>query len=108
MDQIDIAVRLTGLPFSSNLQAEPLFHQELVVVASPLLIKKPNPSFTIEELQSFPLLHDAHNNWPMVLNSKEKLSGAKFNHTSLAKMPKAPINQSLAKKLLKVRTLNQG
>ncbi len=84
VDQIDIAVRLTGVPFSSNLQAEPLFHQELVIVASPLIIKELKPSFTIEELQQFPLLHDAHNNWPMILSSKEKLSGATFNQTSLA------------------------
>ncbi len=84
VDQIDIAVRLTGVPFSSNLQAEPLFHQELVIVASPLIIKELKPPFTMDELQQFPLLHDAHNNWPMVLSSKEKLSGAKFNQTSLA------------------------
>ncbi|MEO9276135.1 LysR substrate-binding domain-containing protein [Marinomonas sp. 5E14-1] len=83
-DQIDIAVRVTGESFPSNLQAEPLFHQELVVVASPLLIDKTQTPCKIEELQQFPLLHDSHNNWPLILKSEETLSGAKFNQTSLA------------------------
>ncbi|RBP84345.1 LysR substrate-binding domain-containing protein [Marinomonas rhizomae] len=83
VDQIDIAVRLSCAPFPSSLQAEPLFPQELVVVASPLLLKGQSTPLSLEALQQFPLLHDAHNHWPAVLQSTEKLAGAKFNQTSL-------------------------
>ncbi|RBO81951.1 LysR substrate-binding domain-containing protein [Marinomonas aquiplantarum] len=83
-DQIDIAVRLSKEPFASNLQAEPLFPQELVVVASPQLLEGQSVPLSLEMLQQFPLLHDAHNHWPTILRSNEKIAGAKFNQTSLA------------------------
>lgn len=84
VDQVDIAVRLSRAPFSSGLHAEPLFPQELVVVASPLLLKGQSTSLSLEALPQFPLLHDAHNHWPTVLQTTEKIAGAKFNQTSLA------------------------
>ncbi|VTP63092.1 Gcv operon activator [Serratia rubidaea] len=39
-DQVDIAIRLTCPPFPSGLEARLLFHQELVAVASPHLVKE--------------------------------------------------------------------
>ncbi|MBR7887330.1 LysR family transcriptional regulator [Marinomonas sp. A79] len=83
-DQIDIAVRLTKSSFPSNLQAAKLFPQELVAVASPLILKEVALPLTLDELRHKPLLHDAHNHWPMVLQSKEAPVGARFNQTALA------------------------
>lgn len=38
-DQVDIAVRLTKKSFPENLEAQLLFRQELIVVASPFLVQ---------------------------------------------------------------------
>lgn len=83
-DQVDLAVRLTGSDFSHELDAIRLFSQELLVVASPELVKGMRLPLTIESLKKMPLLHDAHNHWPKVLNCTEPLAGAKFNQTTLA------------------------
>lgn len=87
-DQVDIAVRLIHPPFPSKLEARLLFHQELVAVASPHLIKGLSLPLTEEQLQALPLLHDAHDHWPMFLpklsQNDVKLSGAAFSQTTLA------------------------
>ncbi|OWV89952.1 LysR family transcriptional regulator [Rhizobium sp. R635] len=83
-DQVDIAVRLTRPPFPANLQAQLLFRQELVAVASPHLVKGLTLPLSIEELRKLPLLHDSHDHWPVFLRTREKLPGAAFNHTTLA------------------------
>lgn len=83
-DQVDIAVRLTHLPFSSRLEARLLFHQELVAVASAYLVKGLPLPLTGEQLGELPLLHDAHDHWPMFLRTGGKLSGAVFSQTTLA------------------------
>lgn len=83
-DQIDIAVRLTKSSFSANLQAIKLFPQELVAVASPMILKDKVLPLKIEEICQMPLLHDAHNHWPMILQQEDMPIGARFNQTSLA------------------------
>lgn len=83
-DQVDIAVRLTRPPFPTNLEAQLLFRQDLVAVASPRLVKGLTLPLTGEELRKLPLLHDSHDHWRVLLQSREKLPGAAFNHTTLA------------------------
>ncbi len=83
-DQVDIAVRLTRPPFPSGLDTELLFHQELVAVANPHLIKELPLPLSTERLRELPLLHDAHDHWPMFLHADGKLPGAVFNQTTLA------------------------
>lgn len=83
-DQVDIAVRLTRPPFPSGLDTELLFHQELVAVASPHLVKELPLPLSTERLRELPLLHDAHDHWPMFLRADGKLPGAVFNQTTLA------------------------
>ncbi|MDK4732113.1 LysR substrate-binding domain-containing protein [Rhizobium sp. CNPSo 3490] len=83
-DQVDIAVRLTRPPFPATLQAQLLFRQELVAVASPHLVKGLTLPLSGEQLRKLPLLHDSHDHWPLFLRTREKLPGAAFNHTTLA------------------------
>lgn len=83
-DQVDIAVRLTKKSFPENLEAQLLFRQELIVVASPFLVQDLTLPLKPEQLISMPLLHDAHDNWPKFLNTNDKLSGLVFSQTTLA------------------------
>ncbi|USA55533.1 LysR substrate-binding domain-containing protein [Acinetobacter sp. C32I] len=83
-DQVDIAIRLTPKAFPENLEAQLLFHQELIAVASPDFIQNLTLPLQLEQLMSMPLLHDAHDHWPNFLNTNTKLSGAVFNQTTLA------------------------
>ncbi|MEO1903287.1 MAG: LysR substrate-binding domain-containing protein [Alcanivorax sp.] len=83
-DQVDIAVRLTRPPFPSGLDAKLLFHQELVAVASPHLIKALPLPLSSEALRALPLLHDAQDHWPVFLGTDRTLPGAAFNQTTLA------------------------
>lgn len=83
-DQVDIAVRLTHPPFPSGQEARLLFHQELVAVASPYLVKNLPLPLTGEQLRKLPLLHDAHDHWPSFLRTSGKLPGAVFSQTTLA------------------------
>ncbi|MGO3408339.1 LysR substrate-binding domain-containing protein [Marinomonas sp.] len=83
-DQVDIAVRLTKGVFPANLEAQCLFQQELVAVASPHLLKTAGLPLTAKEVQGLPLLHDSHQHWPAFLHSRGKLPGAVFNQTTLA------------------------
>lgn len=68
-DQVDMAVRLTRPPFPPQLEAAPLFPQELVAVASPHLLRHLTCPLSPDELQTLPLLHDAHNHWPAFLQA---------------------------------------
>ncbi|WP_311946854.1 LysR substrate-binding domain-containing protein [Halomonas piscis] len=83
-DQVDIAVRLARPPFPSGLQAKLLFHQELIAVASPHLTKDLPLPLSAERLRQLPLLHDAHDHWPLFLRTGGRLSGAVFSQTTLA------------------------
>jgi DNA-binding transcriptional LysR family regulator len=83
-DQVDIAVRLTRSPFPADLEARLLFRQELMAVASPHLVHGLTLPLTVDQLRALPLLHDAHDHWPTLLESGSKLPGAVFNQTTLA------------------------
>lgn len=83
-DQVDIAIRLTCPPFPSGLEARLLFHQELVAVASPHLVKELPLPLSPEQIGAFPLLHDSQGHWPLFLRTGGKLPGAVFNQTTLA------------------------
>ncbi|NIE95309.1 LysR family transcriptional regulator [Acinetobacter sp. Tr-809] len=83
-DQVDIAIRLTQQSFPENLEAQLLFHQELIAVASPDFVRDLTLPLELEQLIRMPLLHDAHDHWPNFLNTNSKLAGAVFNQTTLA------------------------
>lgn len=53
-DQVDMAVRLTRPPFPPQLEAAPLFPQELVAVASPHLLRHLTCPLSPDELQTLP------------------------------------------------------
>ncbi len=89
-DAIDLAVRLGRPPFGPGLNAELLFEQIVVAVASPLLIEKLGPPLGREGFGQYPLLHDAHDVWPQFLElafpggSPTAAKNTRFNQTSLA------------------------
>ena len=83
-DQVDIAVRLTHLPFPTLFETQRLFKQKLVPVASPHLIGNIALPMSLKNLRDMPLLHDSHNHWPRFFGSTGKLPGAVFNQTALA------------------------
>ena len=83
-DGVDIAVRLTRPPFPSTLEARLLFRQDLVAVASPHLVGGMPLPLDAARLRGLPLLHDAHDHWPIFLQATGKLPGAVFNQTTLA------------------------
>lgn len=89
-DAVDIAVRYGRPPFGPGLNAELLFEQVIIAVASPLLIEKLGPPGEADNLTRYVLLHDAHNFWPQFLERaypKGAIAAAKnirFNQTSLA------------------------
>lgn len=83
-DQVDIMIRLTDTPFHSGLETKLLFNQELVVVASPHLVRNSILPLDTVQLQRLPLLHDTQNYWPYFLQSEVKKFGSAFNLTALA------------------------
>jgi LysR family glycine cleavage system transcriptional activator len=83
-DQVDIAVRMSRVSFPPDLEAQLWFQQELVAVASPHLVKDLALPLSSQQLQKLPLLHDAHQHWPVFLHLASKLPGAIFNQTTLA------------------------
>lgn len=83
-DQVDIAVRLTRPPFAADLEAQLLFRQDVVAVASPGLVGNAALPLSMEQLHALPLLHDAQNHWAAFLKTPGKLPGAVFNQTTLA------------------------
>ncbi|MGE8517271.1 MAG: LysR substrate-binding domain-containing protein [Alcaligenes nematophilus] len=83
-DQVDIAVRLTRPPFAPDLEAQLLFRQDLVAVASPRLLGDRMLPLSLEQLRALPLLHDTQGHWASFLKTSGKLPGAVFNQTTLA------------------------
>lgn len=80
-DEVDIAVRLTRPPFSPAHEAQLLFRQELVPVASPHLVGRASTPLTREQTQDLPLLHDSHGHWPRFFGVSGPLPGVVFNQT---------------------------
>ena len=89
-DAVDLAVRLGRPPFGPGLVADLLFEQEIVAVASPLLVEKFGAPNRVENLARYPLLHDAHDFWPRYLevafpgHVPTAAKNIRFNQTSLA------------------------
>lgn len=89
-DSVDLAVRYGRPPFGAGLQADLLFDQVLVAVASPLLMARLGPPETAADLARYPLLHDAHTLWPQVLEQAFPAGtppaphNIRFNQTALA------------------------
>lgn len=89
-DAVDLAVRNGQPPFGPGLNAELLFKQVVVAVASPHLIEKLGAPTESDNLARYALLHDAHNFWPQFLErtfpNGAPVSGKniRFNQTSLA------------------------
>ncbi|WP_176478473.1 MULTISPECIES: LysR substrate-binding domain-containing protein [unclassified Mesorhizobium] len=89
-DAVDLAVRLGRPPFGPGLSADLLFEQEIVAVASPLLVEKLGVPDAAERLTRYPLLHDSHGFWPRYLelafpgHVPTAAKNIRFNQTSLA------------------------
>lgn len=89
-DAVDLAVRYGRPPFGPGVNADLLFEQVIVAVASPLLIEKLGPPDQPENMRRYTLLHDSHDFWPQFLD--RALPGGiasagkniRFNQTSLA------------------------
>ena len=63
-DGIDLAVRQGRPPFGAQLDAELLFRQSIVAVASPALVAGRTLPLDDRELGELALLHDTHELWP--------------------------------------------
>jgi LysR family transcriptional regulator, glycine cleavage system transcriptional activator len=89
-DNVDLAVRYGRPPFGAGLNAELLFEDEIVAVASPSLLKKTRLASNPASLSRFPILHDAHDLWPRFIESLEPrptqdaAKHIRFNQTALA------------------------
>lgn len=89
-DAVDMAVRLGRPPFDAGLQADLLFEQTIIAVASPGLVAKAGRKPAGADLARLPRLHDAHDYWPAFLEKTFKgrvpptSKHLRFNQTSLA------------------------
>lgn len=89
-DAVDLAVRYGRPPFSTGLNAELLFENALVAVASPELVNRLGMPEQANNLAQYALLHDAHNAWPQFLEqalpqaTRSIAKGIRFNQTALA------------------------
>ena len=82
-DGVDLAVRLTRLPFALGLAAEFLF-SDMFVVASPDLIKDCPLPLTTENIAQFTLLNDGQSNWTPLLGGRAARSELHINQAALA------------------------
>lgn len=89
-DGVDVAVRLSHLPFSVKLQSELLFRNEFIAVCSPGYQAHHLPDLSFDTLRHQIFLFDAHDQWPQYLNQlfpnqTIKFENAvSFNQTALA------------------------
>jgi LysR family glycine cleavage system transcriptional activator len=89
-EAVDLAVRYGTPPFGPEVVAELLFEQQIVAVASPLLVEKLGLPLDRAGLSAYTLLHDSHNFWPQFLDSVAPGASAspakniRFNQTALA------------------------
>jgi LysR family glycine cleavage system transcriptional activator len=82
-DQVDIAVRESSPPFPAAHEARLLFHQDLILVGSPHLLKDKARPLTADIVRSMPLLHDTYGHWQKYFGTTSKLPGPTFNQISL-------------------------
>lgn len=89
-DGIDLAVRYGRPPFGSGLEAQLLIESPLVAVASPRMMDEQGPPRSMEHLNHYLLLHDAHNAWPAYMAAlygqpaQPRARNLRFNQTALA------------------------
>lgn len=83
-DDVDIAIRFTKSPFPAGQEAEFLFHQDIIAVANPRLLKGHKLPMSSKDLHRLPLLHDSHDLWRRFLEEEQQRPGPKFNPTTLA------------------------
>ncbi len=87
-DGIDLAIRQGEPPFGAAIDAQLLFHQEVIAVAAPSLVDVPALPLSAEAVSVLPKLHDAHDLWPeflRLLSIQDKGShGLRLSQTSLA------------------------
>ncbi|PVZ16079.1 MULTISPECIES: LysR substrate-binding domain-containing protein [unclassified Pseudomonas] len=88
-DGVDIAVRYGRPPFGPGIDAELLFEQRVIAVASPALLAAGGAPSDLDHLQGLALLHDAHNFWPGYLarlfgRAQAAKRNLRFNQTALA------------------------
>lgn len=86
---VDIAVRYGCPPFGPGIEAELLFEQHVIAVASPALLPVGKEPPGLEHLQGSVLLHDAHNFWPGYIaqvfgQAQPSPRNLRFNQTALA------------------------
>lgn len=100
-DAVDLAVRLGRPPFDTGLNAELLYEQGIIAVASPLLIEKLGDPAEPANFAHYPVLHDAHDFWPAFLEAvfpgatPRPAQNIRFNQTALA-LEAAAAGQGLA------------
>ena len=89
-DGVDLAVRQSRLPFGAGLAADRLYEQEVLAVCSPALLGTPPRRLSLEDVDRFTLLNDAHDLWPEFIERALGRSAAStarrvsFSQTSLA------------------------
>lgn len=89
-DAVDLAVRYGRPPFGTGLQADLLFDEVIVAIASPFLVEKLGRPEKGDNIARYALLHDAHDFWPQFLDKALKCGtiaptkNIRFNQTSLA------------------------
>jgi LysR family transcriptional regulator, glycine cleavage system transcriptional activator len=82
-DGVDLAVRLTRPPFPLGLAAEFLF-SDMIVVASPDLIRNFSLPLTAEDIARFTLLNDGQANWASLLGGRAARAELHINQAALA------------------------
>ena len=87
-DGIDLAIRQGSPPFGAALDAELLFRQEIVAVASPGFVGKRALPLSSKDVALASKLHDAHNLWPEFLDllavENQSDHGLRLSQSSLA------------------------
>jgi LysR family glycine cleavage system transcriptional activator len=97
----DIAVRYGRAPFENMLNAELFLTERIVAVASPVLLEQLGRPESVEKLQEYTLLHDAHSFWPEFIDQafqspiRQPSKNVRFNQTVLA-IEAAAAGQGLA------------
>lgn len=87
-DGIDLAIRQGKPPFGASLDSHLLYRNEIVAVASPLLVRGFGLPLAASQLALLPKVHDGHDLWQTFLASLSVSDaggrGMRFNQTALA------------------------
>ena len=80
-DDVDLAIRLAKPPFAQSLIAEPLLPLEIAAYGSPTLIENHpqlHEEMSLDLLATIPLLHDAHDYWPLYRAQLQQTASASW------------------------------